>query len=225
MREWWVRQVAKASGNSVVFQAGRDLVVKFQQSPRLRWGTWGVLLAVLTSLLYWSAAQPRWSYALPPGRFAPPVRTTTAPPVVTSAMTTEPVVPKVEPTTVVRAVPVEPAPVPPTTVAPAAAVPAAVVAGPAIVISRGAPTSSSKCEKGKCYWIDTRLTGFAANKPVSVEPIGNGRNFSDPCEAVTDASGAADCNDTRYDVPGAVVYVYVDTPQGRVESNRITWPS
>ncbi|MBB5955770.1 hypothetical protein FHS29_002351 [Saccharothrix tamanrassetensis] len=96
---------------------------------------------------------------------------------------------------------------------------------PRIVIAVGEPTSSSNCERGKCFWIDARLTGFAPNTRYDVIAMGNERDFSEPCRSVTDANGADQCGDTRYDVPGAKVYVYVTTPQGKVFSNTITWPS
>lgn len=217
-----MRQEAEAREGSVIIQVGRDLVVMFQKSPRLRWGTALVVLVVLAWLV-WPDAQPQRGYAQPSPWFESPVpasSVSSAPSVTASTAVPTTTVP---PGDVVTTSPEPPGVVPVPTTTAAAAV--AVASVPKIVIAVGEPTSSSRCERGKCYWIDTWLTGFAANTAVSVEPIGNQRSFSDPCRAVTDASGAVECNDTRYDVPGAEVYVYVDTPQGRVESNRITWPS
>jgi Fibronectin type III domain len=94
---------------------------------------------------------------------------------------------------------------------------------PAIAISRGAATSSGSCKAPACAWINTTLTGFDSNTRVSLTAIGNGRDFSEPCVTTTDDNGAATCNTTRYDVAGAEVYVYADTPDGRVTSNTITW--
>ena len=92
-----------------------------------------------------------------------------------------------------------------------------------ITIGRGADTSSSNCAAPSCAWINTTLAGFEPNTRVSLTAIGNGRDFSEPCVATTDGDGAATCNTTRYDVPGAEVYVYADTADGRVTSNKITW--
>jgi hypothetical protein len=95
---------------------------------------------------------------------------------------------------------------------------------PAIQISRGADSSSSDCKQPSCAWIDVTMTGFDPDSSFSVEPYsGNGHNFSEPCKAKTDSSGAATCNDIRYDVSGETVYVTVDTPEGTITSNTITW--
>ncbi|MEU4803257.1 hypothetical protein [Actinosynnema sp. NPDC023587] len=219
-----VVQDAVAEQGSTIVQVVGDLIVWIQESPRFRWGTAGVVLVVAAWFLWWPDGA-RQSYAQSPPWFEPPASTSPATTPSATVTTTAEVTPPPAP-------PPVPQPAPQPEVAPAeakAAVPpettSAAPAVPRIVIGVGEPTSSSRCEKGKCHWIDTRLTGFAAHTRVSVEPIGNGRSFSRPCVAVTDASGATDCDDTRYDVPGAQVFVYVDTPQGRVESNRITWPS
>ncbi|WP_409495707.1 caspase domain-containing protein [Amycolatopsis sp. cmx-11-12] len=96
-------------------------------------------------------------------------------------------------------------------------------ASPTIIISRGADTSSAKCEKPDCSWIDARLTGFRPHTSYQVVPVGNGRVFSEPCEATTDGNGSATCDDVRYDVPGADVYEYVETSDGVIKSNVIHW--
>ncbi len=96
-------------------------------------------------------------------------------------------------------------------------------ASPQITISRGADTSSSKCEKPDCAWINARLTGFQPGTTYRLYPFANGHVFSEPCVATTDAAGAASCNDVRYDVPDTNVYEYVDTPSGRIKSNVLYW--
>ncbi|WP_163566941.1 fibronectin type III domain-containing protein [Fodinicola feengrottensis] len=98
------------------------------------------------------------------------------------------------------------------------------VKNPKIFISRGSDTHSSDCKSPNCSWINMRLTGFAPNTRVELEPYANGHVFSEPCVTTTDSSGAATCdNDTRYDVPDTTVYVYADTADGRVQSNTLYW--
>ena len=99
------------------------------------------------------------------------------------------------------------------------------VPAPTVVVSRGAETSSSDCEAPACAWLDVTMTGFAPDTDYTVMPFAgdDGHNFSEPCEATTDANGDATCNDIRYDVPGQYVWVVVQTPDGQVESNHLYW--
>lgn len=92
----------------------------------------------------------------------------------------------------------------------------------AIVISRGADTSSSDCQKPDCSWINAQLTGFQPHTTYRVVPF-SWHVFSEPCVATTDANGSATCNDVRYDVPKTTVYEYVETPAGRIKSNKLYW--
>ena len=95
---------------------------------------------------------------------------------------------------------------------------------PKIQISRGSDTSSSDCKAPSCAWIDVTMTGFAPDTSYSVMPYsGNGHNFSEPCKASTDSSGDTTCDDIRYDVSGETVYVTVQTADGTITSNSITW--
>jgi hypothetical protein len=95
---------------------------------------------------------------------------------------------------------------------------------PAIQISRGSDSSSSACKAPSCAWVDVAMTGFDPNTSYTVMPYsGNGHNFSEPCKATTDSSGATPCNDIRYDVSGETVYVTVQTSNGTIESNHLTW--
>ena len=95
---------------------------------------------------------------------------------------------------------------------------------PKIQISRGSDTSSSDCKAPSCAWIDVAMTGFAPDTSYSVMPYsGNGHNFSEPCKASTDSSGDTTCDDIRYDVSGETVYVTVQTADGTITSNSITW--
>jgi hypothetical protein len=103
-------------------------------------------------------------------------------------------------------------------------VPSATPPGPRIEIAVGAPTGSARCESPSCHWIDTRLSGFPPIARIEVVAIGDGRDFSEPCVTTADANGAAVCGDTRYDVPGAQVYAYVDLGDTRITSNTLTWP-
>ncbi|WP_433263636.1 hypothetical protein ACQPZF_32775 [Actinosynnema sp. CS-041913] len=226
---------AEASDHSRAISARGNVVyieVHRPPSPAARrpWRLWlgvagGVALVaagVVASVL-WPEGRQRVTYATPSLTSARAPATTTT----TAATTTTPVVigsvprpvgqPLVPADQLPRATPVtttQPAPTSAPTPPP-----------PSIVIAVGGATSSSRCEKGKCYWIATRLTGFAPNTGYEVVAVGNGREFSEPCEARTDANGADDCNTTRYDVPGAEVYVYVRTARGTITSNTIVWPS
>ena len=95
---------------------------------------------------------------------------------------------------------------------------------PKISIKRGADSSSSDCKEPSCAWIDVTMTGFAPDTHYTVTPhAGDGHVFSDPCDATTDANGDATCDDIRYDVSGETVWVTVQTTDGEVESNHLTW--
>lgn len=98
-----------------------------------------------------------------------------------------------------------------------------ILASPKITISRGADTSSSRCEKPNCSWINAQLTGFQPNTTYKVYPFANGHVFSEPCVATTDSNGSATCNDVRYDVPDTNVYEYIETPTGVIKSNILYW--
>ncbi|NUT93812.1 MAG: hypothetical protein HOY78_17510 [Saccharothrix sp.] len=211
-------QNGSADNGATVLQALRDLavvtvnvVVVMARSPRIRWGGATAVCLVVIAVLIWQLSAARPPVAAPTTTAAPTTAVTTTTTVTTTTELPPPPAPTVQPF-------VPPAPSPAsTTTTPAPE-------GPKIVVSVGDPTSSSSCEKGKCYWIATRLTGFAPGTRYEVTAMGNERDFSEPCVGRTDATGAMWCNTTRYDVPGADVYAYVDTPAGRVVSNTITWP-
>jgi hypothetical protein len=98
------------------------------------------------------------------------------------------------------------------------------VPSPKLTITRGAATSSSSCKAPDCAWINVKMTGFAPNTTYKiVATASQWGDFSEPCTATTDANGSATCNDTRFDGGGQTVWVDVTTPDGKIESNHLTW--
>ncbi|ONI81256.1 hypothetical protein ALI144C_22275 [Actinosynnema sp. ALI-1.44] len=95
---------------------------------------------------------------------------------------------------------------------------------PKITISKGGRSSTSNCKPPNCFWVPTTLTGFAPNKRYrltlssSSNPTVNNDEF-----ATTDAQGKVTYPELNYDVPGQEIWVWVQGPNGRVESNHIVW--
>ncbi|MCR6489821.1 fibronectin type III domain-containing protein [Amycolatopsis sp. OK19-0408] len=107
----------------------------------------------------------------------------------------------------------------------AAASKSVTVPSPKITISQGAPTSSGNCDAPDCARVNVTMTGFAPNTTYAIrlssESNANVRTES----ARTNGNGSLTYNQLDYDEPGQTVWVSVETPDGRITSNRINWKS
>nr|WP_225954674.1 fibronectin type III domain-containing protein [Kibdelosporangium phytohabitans] len=94
---------------------------------------------------------------------------------------------------------------------------------PQITISQGGPSSSDNCERPNCFWVITRLTGFPPGK-YRLTLSSNANPTVNNSESVTvNADGKGAYDKLNYDVPNETVWVSVQGPDGRVQSNKIVW--
>jgi hypothetical protein len=93
----------------------------------------------------------------------------------------------------------------------------------AVSISRGAPSETDNCHPPSCAWVNATMSGFALNTtyPIRLSSTANENVRTE--SFTTDATGAGTYNELNYDVPGETVWVSVQTPEGWVASNRISW--
>nr|WP_157528965.1 fibronectin type III domain-containing protein [Kibdelosporangium sp. MJ126-NF4]CEL20991.1 hypothetical protein; putative signal peptide; putative lectin/glucanase domains [Kibdelosporangium sp. MJ126-NF4]CTQ95495.1 hypothetical protein; putative signal peptide; putative lectin/glucanase domains [Kibdelosporangium sp. MJ126-NF4] len=97
-------------------------------------------------------------------------------------------------------------------------------ATPKIVISKGTASETSNCERPRCFWINTTLTGFAPNTTYKLKLSSNANDNVNSRESVrTKADGSGFYGELNYDVPGETIWVSVIGPNGRVESNKLKW--
>jgi hypothetical protein len=97
------------------------------------------------------------------------------------------------------------------------------VPSPKITISQGAPTTSGSCDAPDCGFVNVTMTGFAAGTRYGIKLSSNSTGNVRTEYATTNSSGSLTYNELDYDEPGQTIWVSVVTPDGTVQSNRITW--
>ncbi|WP_410664138.1 fibronectin type III domain-containing protein [Amycolatopsis sp. lyj-84] len=97
------------------------------------------------------------------------------------------------------------------------------VPSPAITISRGRDTSSENCDPPDCAAVNVTMKGFAPNTRYSIRLSSSSNTNVRTESTTTGANGSATYNELNYDVPGQTIWVSVQTPDGRITSNRIRW--
>jgi hypothetical protein len=91
-------------------------------------------------------------------------------------------------------------------------------------VSRGDDTSSDSCEEPDCAWLHVVMNGFEPSTEYTVTGwASEWEDFSEPSVATTDSEGHLVFEDIRFDGGGQDVWVFTDTPAGRVESNHYYW--
>jgi hypothetical protein len=71
--------------------------------------------------------------------------------------------------------------------------------------------------------VNVTMTGFAPGTRYGIKLSSNSTGNVQTEYATTNSSGSLTYNQLDYDEPGQTVWVSVVTPDGTVESNRITW--
>ncbi|OLZ58163.1 hypothetical protein BS330_13185 [Amycolatopsis keratiniphila subsp. nogabecina] len=97
------------------------------------------------------------------------------------------------------------------------------VPAPTITISRGRDTSSENCHEPDCAQVNVTMKGFAPGKRYAIRLSSSSNTDVRTEYTTTDADGSATYNELNYDVPGQTIWVSVQTPDGRITSNRIRW--
>lgn len=97
------------------------------------------------------------------------------------------------------------------------------VPAPTITISRGRDTSSENCHPPNCSAVNVTMKGFAPNTRYDIRLSSSSTTNVQTEDTRTDANGSAIYNELNYDVPGQTIWVSVQTPDGRITSNRIRW--
>ncbi|UMP01330.1 fibronectin type III domain-containing protein [Amycolatopsis sp. EV170708-02-1] len=97
------------------------------------------------------------------------------------------------------------------------------VPAPTITISRGRDTSSENCHEPDCAEVNVTMKGFAPNTRYAIRLSSSSNTNVRTESTTTGADGSATYNELNYDVPGQTVWVSVQTPDGRITSNRIRW--
>ncbi|WP_143253958.1 fibronectin type III domain-containing protein [Amycolatopsis keratiniphila] len=97
------------------------------------------------------------------------------------------------------------------------------VPAPTITISRGRDTSSENCHEPDCAQVNVTMKGFEPGKRYAIRLSSSSNTDVRTEYTTTDADGSATYNELNYDVPGQTIWVSVQTPDGRITSNRIRW--
>lgn len=97
------------------------------------------------------------------------------------------------------------------------------VPAPTITISRGRDTSSENCHEPDCAEVNVTMKGFAPNTRYAIRLSSSSTTNVRTESTTTGADGSATYNELNYDVPGQTIWVSVETPDGRISSNRIRW--
>lgn len=97
------------------------------------------------------------------------------------------------------------------------------VPNPAVSIAQGGPSETGNCAAPNCFWVNATMSGFDPGTTYDIRLSSTANQNVVTEQFTTDGSGAGTYNELNYDVPGETVWVSVRTPNGWVESNRISW--